>query len=66
MNNNSKSKLKVIYHMSKWLLHPSYIDLRLYTMYGVHYITYILLHPINFIKDFNRYINWCIMMDKHK
>ena len=35
-------------------------------MYGSRYITYILLHPIRFIKDLNNYINWCIMMDKYK
>ena len=52
--------------MSKWLLHPRYLHLRLYTMYGSHYITYILLHPLKFIRDLNRYIEWCIMMDKYK
>jgi hypothetical protein len=59
-------KLKMILSMSKWLLHPRYIHLRLYTMYGSNYIYYILLHPIRFIRDINRYINWCIEMDKHR
>jgi len=59
-------KLKMILSMSKWLLQPSYIHLRLYTMYGSNYIYYILLHPIRFVRDINRYINWCIEMDKHR
>jgi hypothetical protein len=59
-------KLKMILSMSKWLLHPRYIHLRLYTMYGSNYIYYILLHPIRFTRDINRYINWCIEMDKHR
>jgi hypothetical protein len=59
-------KIKMILSISKWLLHPRYIHLRLYTMYGYRYITYILLHPLRFIKDLNNYINWCIMMDKYK
>ena len=59
-------KLKMILSISKWLLHPRYLHLRLYTMYGSHYVTYILLHPIKFIRDLNRYIEWCIMMDKYK
>lgn len=52
--------------MSKWLLYPRYIHLRLYTMYGSKYYIYILRHPIRFIRDLNNYINWCIMMDKYK
>ena len=59
-------KLKMILSMSKWLLHPRYINLRLYTMYGSNYIYYILLHPIRFIRDINRYIDWCIEMDLHR
>jgi len=59
-------RIKMLLSISKWLLRPSYIHLRLYTMYGSRYYIYILLHPIRFIRDFNRYINWCIMMDKHK
>jgi len=51
--------------MSKWMT-PKYIDLRLYTMYGSHYKSYIIKHPIRFIRDLNRYIEWCINMDKHK
>ena len=59
-------KLKVILNMSKWLLSPHYIHLRLYTMYGSRYYFYILRHPISVIQDINRYINWCIEMDKLK
>ena len=51
--------------MSKWMT-PKYMDLRLYTMYGSHYKSYILLHPLLFIRDINNYIEWCIMMDKHR
>jgi hypothetical protein len=58
-------KLKVILNMSKWLLSPHYIHLRLYTMYGSRYYFYILRHPISVIRDINRYINWCIEMDTH-
>ena len=58
-------KIKIIREMSKWMT-PKYIDLRLYTMYGSHYKSYILLHPIRFIRDLNRYIEWCINMDKHR
>ena len=59
-------KLKMILSMTKWLLHPHYIHLRLYTMYGSKYYIYILRHPIRFIRDLNNYINWCIMMDQYK
>ena len=59
------TKLKVILNMSKWLLSPHYIHLRLYTMYGSRYYFYILRHPISVIRDINRYINWCIEMDTH-
>jgi len=58
-------KIKVLKQMSKWTT-PKYIDLRLYTMYGSHYISYIIKHPILFTRDLNRYIEWCIMMDKHR
>ncbi len=51
--------------MTKWIT-PKYIDLRLYTMYGSSYKSYILKHPLLFIRDINRYINWCIEMDKYK
>ena len=51
--------------MLSWMT-PKYVDLRLYTMYGSSYKSYILLHPLLFIRDINRYIEWCIMMDKHK
>jgi len=47
-------KLKMILSMTKWLLHPRYIHLRLYTMYGSKYYIYILRHPIRFIKDLNK------------
>ena len=60
-----KNKLKIIREMSKWMT-PKYMDLRLYTMYGSRYKSYILSHPIQFIKDINNYIEWCIMMDKHR
>ena len=60
-----KNKLKIIREMSKWIT-PKYMDLRLYTMYGSHYKSYILLHPLLFIRDINNYIEWCIMMDKHR
>ena len=60
------TKLKVIYHMSKWLLSPHYIHLRLSTMYGSRYYIYILRHPIRFVQDINSYLNWCITMDKLK
>jgi hypothetical protein len=58
-------KIKVLKQMSKWIT-PKYMDLRLYTMYGSHYISYIIKHPILFTRDLNRYIEWCIMMDKHR
>ena len=60
-----KQKLKVLRQMLSWMT-PKYIDLRLYTMYGSRYKSYILLHPLIFIKDINRYIEWCINMDKHR
>ena len=60
-----KEKIKVLKQMSKWMT-PKYMDLRLYTMYGSHYKSYILSHPIRFIKDINNYIEWCINMDKHR
>ena len=59
-------KLKIIMQMTLWLKHPRYINLRLYTMYGSNYIYYILLHPIRFIRDINRYIDWCLMIDRHR
>ncbi len=55
----------MIKEMSGWMT-LKYIDLRLYTMYGSKYKSYILLHPLIFIRDINRYIEWCIMMDKHR
>ncbi len=58
-------KIKVLKQMTKWIT-PKYIDLRLYTMYGSSYKSYILKHPLLFIRDINRYINWCIEMDKYK
>ena len=58
-------KIKIIREMSKWMT-PKYIDLRLYTMYGSSYKSYIIKHPIRFIRDLNRYIEWCINMDKHR
>ena len=58
-------KIKIIREMSKWMT-LKYIDLRLYTMYGSSYKLYILKHPLIFIRDINRYINWCIEMDKHR
>jgi hypothetical protein len=58
-------KLKIIREMSKWTTFK-YMDLRLYTMYGSKYKSYILLHPLIFIRDINRYIEWCISMDKHR
>jgi hypothetical protein len=60
-----KNKLKIIREMSRWMTFK-YIDLRLYTMYGTKYKSYILSHPLLFIRDINRYIEWCIMMDKHR
>ena len=51
-------KIKILKQMSKWTT-PKYIDLRLYTMYGSSYKLYILKHPFLFIRDINRYINWC-------
>ena len=60
-----KQKIKVLKQMLSWMT-PKYVDLRLYTMYGSSYKSYILLHPLLFIRDINRYIEWCIMMDKHK
>ena len=59
------NKLKILKQMSTWIT-PKYIDLRLYTMYGSRYIIYILCHPLLFIRDINRYIDWCIMIDKHR
>ena len=58
-------KIKIIREMSKWTT-LKYIDLRLYTMYGSCYKSYILKHPLLFIRDINRYINWCIEMDKYR
>ena len=55
----------MIKEMSRWLT-LKYIDLRLYTMYGSHYMRYIIFHPLIFIRDINRYVEWCIMMDKHR
>lgn len=61
----SKQKIKVLKQMLSWMT-PKYVDLRLYTMYGSSYKSYILLHPLIFIRDINRYIEWCINMDKHR
>jgi len=58
-------KIKVLKQMSKWTT-PKYIDLRLYTMYGNSYKSYILKHPLIFIRDINRYINWCIKIDSYR
>jgi len=58
-------KIKILREMSKWMT-LKYIDLRLYTMYGSKYKSYILFHPILFTRDINRYIEWCINMDKHR
>ena len=58
-------KIKIIREMFKWTT-PKYIDLRLYTMYGSHYKSYIIKHPLLFIRDINRYINWCIKLDKYR
>ena len=58
-------KIKVLKQMSKWIT-PKYMDLRLYTMYGSSYKLYILKHPFIFIRDINRYINWCIKMDRYR
>ena len=60
-----REKLPILKQMSKWMTFK-YMDLRLYTMYGSKYKTYILLHPLIFIRDINRYIEWCINMDKHR
>ena len=58
-------RIKVLKQMTTWVT-PKYIDLRLYTMYGNRYFIYILCHPLLFIRDINRYIEWCIMIDKHR
>jgi hypothetical protein len=61
-----KDKLKIIMQLVSWLKHPIYIIHRLSTMYGTKYYYYILLHPIRFIRDINRYIDWCNMIDRHR
>ena len=58
-------RMRILMQMTTWMT-PKYVNLRLYTMYGSRYIVYILCHPIRFIRDINNYINWCIMMDRHR
>jgi hypothetical protein len=66
LNKERMRKIKVILQMSKWLLYPRYLHLRLYTMYGTQYLFYLIKHPLLFINDINRYIEWCIMIDETK
>lgn len=58
------NKLKLIMEMMKWPL--AWIDLRLYTAYGSKYYFYIMKHPLMFIRDFDRYLKWCINFDKYR
>ena len=58
-------RMRILMQMTTWMT-PKYINLRLYTMYGSRYIIYMLCHPIRFIKDISNYIDWCIMMDRHR
>ena len=60
----TSSYLDIIKGMIDWPL--TYTKHRLSTAYGSHYIKYILLHPIRFCKDVYHYIEWCIMIDRHK
>ena len=50
--------------MLRWPL--PWIHLRLYTAYGSKYYFYIMKHPLLFIRDINRYLEWCISYDKHR
>ena len=56
------SKLSLVKEMVRWPL--SYIHFRLYTMYGSKYYVYLIKHPLILVRDLNRYLNWCIQMDK--
>ena len=47
--------------MRKWSC--KYIDWRLTTAYPNGW-RFVLRHPIIFVKDIWKYLNWCQMMDK--
>ena len=54
-------KIKLIISMRK--LSFKYIDWRINTAYPNGW-KFIFQHPIVFIKDLNRYLNWCLEINK--
>ena len=51
-----KSKIRIIYSMSKWSF--KYINWRLKTAYPGGW-KYAIKHPVIFINDLWNYIKWC-------
>ena len=58
----NRTKLQILWSMRKWPI--KYIDWRLTTAYPTGW-RYALRHPIIFVKDIWKYLNWCQMMDEH-
>jgi len=57
-------KMKIMIEISKWPW--AWIDLRLYTAYGSEYWSYIARHPLVFMRDVSRYLQWCCDYDRDR
>tara|TARA_B110000263_G_scaffold240262_1_gene243284 strand:+ start:1801 stop:1995 length:195 start_codon:yes stop_codon:yes gene_type:complete len=61
MNKISKTKLQILWSMRKWP--KDYINWRLTTAYPNGW-KYAINHPIIFLKDLWKFLNWCQMIDE--
>ena len=57
-----KDKLRILFSVSLWPW--KYIQWRLLTAYPNGW-KYAIKHPIIFIRDISKYLEWCQMMDEH-
>ena len=55
------TKIQILWQMRRWPF--SYINWRLTTAYPQGW-KYAILHPIVFVKDLWKYLNWCQSIDK--
>ncbi len=55
------TKIQILWQMRRWSF--SYINWRLTTAYPLGW-KYAILHPVIFVKDLWKYLNWCQLIDK--
>ncbi len=55
------TKIQILWQMRRWSF--SYINWRLTTAYPRGW-KYAILHPVIFVKDLWKYLNWCQLIDK--